>query len=88
MGTVRKGRGRARKPALTDSEYDVVISEAAKQIGEWLMERKLDRPIYSLSMDELKGIAGAAIAGFIHARAELAAQQKWQSDDADVLLSG
>lgn len=83
MGKVAK-----YQPTLEDEAQAAVTEAAAQAIGDWLMTRKIDRPIYTLTKEELTHMAAACITGYIDKRIELAAAMNWQSEDAKALLAG
>lgn len=65
--------------SLSDDEQDaVIIHEAAVAIGEWLeaAPRMADRRVFSLSFDELKCLAVAAIGQAAITRARLVSQER------------
>lgn len=57
---------------MTENEWlDHVTHKAAEAIGQWLERRgNLHRPINSLTMPELEGMAAAAISRYANLRTE------------------
>lgn len=64
-------------------------AEAAKAIGRWLEERgRLGRPIHSLNLQDLEGMAEAAIARFVVLNSLRLAECRAQAKDLAWMLAG
>jgi len=74
---------------MTEDEKQAAITRAgAIAIGDWLESRGgLGRPIRSLTITDLDGMAGAAISAAILARVEMA-QQTDDPADTRALMAG
>jgi hypothetical protein len=90
LGSVADDEARQRARVMSNDEWQrFTAAEMAKAVGRWLEERgRLGRPIHSLTLQDLEGMAETAVARFVVLNSLRLKECKAQAKDLAWMLAG